>query len=382
MELEGMRFSSNLLKPVFGLCLAATAALVLLAACRDKRPTVSKTQPIQVANSFVGNEDCRECHPNAFEEHRDSRHNMTLRRMDRQELGKQSPPVGKIPNSAYSLVSMGNGFGFGLTDGPKHQLQLVFGSGKSGMAFASIPAAGVFAEARMSFYPATRRWFITPGQQNISDRVIGNMMRGKPARQCLECHTVTLPADTLMPEKKFFGVGCESCHGAGGAHVAAMRAGDLARLQMPKLKTMGGAAMNDLCGRCHRTEKAVIENDLEKKHTNLFQAHGLAQSACFRKSKDRLTCITCHAPHRDASTDERSYVKTCLSCHGSSQSTPMADAVAAKVCPVNPSDKCVGCHMPKINESLFPGQPRNIADHYIRVHRASEALSRSASRRE
>src|SRR5205823_2953632 len=99
------------------------------------------------------------------------------------------------------------------------------GSGKSSLAFASMPSEGVLAEARMSYYPPMKRWFVTPGQEQISSRSLGNMTRGEPARQCLGCHTVTLPASGLMPEKKFMGVGCESCHGAGGAHVAAMMAG-------------------------------------------------------------------------------------------------------------------------------------------------------------
>src|SRR5438874_4092766 len=129
-----------------------------------------------------------------------------------------------------------------------------------------------------------KRWFVTPGQEQISSRSLGNMTRGEPARQCLGCHTVTLPVSGLMPEKKFMGVGCESCHGAGGAHVAAMMAGSTGDLHMQRLGGLGGAEVNQLCGRCHRTEQAVIEKNLSRNHTDLFQAHGISQSRCFRES--------------------------------------------------------------------------------------------------
>ena len=147
-----------------------------------------------------------------------------------------------------------------------------------------------------------------------------------------------------------------------------MKAGSTRELHMQKLGGLGGAELNQLCGRCHRTEQAVIEKNLSRNHTDLFQAHGISQSRCFRESQNKLTCLTCHDPHRNASKDESGYVNACLKCHSSSSSSSRP-IPSAKVCPVNSRDKCIGCHMTPIAEPLFPGQPRSIADHYIRVHR-------------
>src|SRR5437588_357509 len=110
----------------------AGPALLLLASCTAKSPTVSASlQPAVSTNSFVGNEECRGCHAAEFEAHHGSRHDITLRPMDRESLGSQSPEPGKIGNSGYELTDMGVKYGFGLVDEQTYPLQLTFGSGKS-----------------------------------------------------------------------------------------------------------------------------------------------------------------------------------------------------------------------------------------------------------
>ncbi len=350
----------------------ATALLLLFSACAQRPPGhPSSGLPAQLANQFVGNDACSSCHPSEFQQHHASRHALALRPMDRSSLGHQAPATGPIGVSGFELTALGDGYGFGRVDGPPHPLHFVFGSGKSGFAFASIPMDGVLAEAHMSYYPPMKRWFVTPGQQDLPLDSLGNVSSGDAARQCLGCHTVTLPEDTLAPERRFMGVGCESCHGPGGAHVAAMQRGDGEQLFMERMGSWGGSRINEMCGRCHRTEQQVLSKGLSVKHTDLFQAHGLAQSACFRQSKDKLTCLTCHDPHTDASTDPHHYVTVCLQCHSSGPGTGDAVLLRASICPVNARDRCLECHMPKVAEPLFPGQPRNIADHYIRVRTQS-----------
>ena len=166
----------------------------------------------------------------------------------------------------------------------------------------------------------------------------------------------------MPPEPRFFGVGCESCHGPGGAHAQAMQKKDLSKgVLLTKLTGVGGAALNDACGKCHRTAASVENLDaVAKASTQRFQPYGLSLSACFKKSADKLTCVTCHSPHADASTDTKGYEKTCLSCHTAPQQ---------KACPVNPKEKCVSCHMP--TRKVFPGTdfPIAMADHFIRIYR-------------
>ena len=181
---------------------------------------------------------------------------------------------------------------------------------------------------------------------------------------------ITLPTEALMPEQKFMGVGCEACHGPGGLHVEAVQKKDTTHLHMDKLGTLGGVRTNDLCGRCHRTEQDVVSKNLNQKHTDLFQAHGLAQSRCFRESGDKLTCITCHDPHTNVNENHKTYIPACLKCHAGPEANSSQLLAQAKICPVNPKDNCIQCHMPKRSEPVFPGSPRRVADHFIRAYRA------------
>ncbi|HZO89452.1 MAG TPA: multiheme c-type cytochrome [Chthonomonadaceae bacterium] len=360
--------------------LVTPAVILFLAAC-GQRP---EQQPKRIAQQaiipaqFVGNAACAQCHPAEFQAHLHSHHALALRPMDRRSLGGQAPPTGHIPNTDYVMTAQGDGFRFGRVGEQANPIQLAFGSGKSGMAFAAVLTEDVLAEVRISYFPPQRKWFITPGQQDLPPRSLGNITQGEHARQCLGCHTVTLPEHGLMPEQKFMGVGCEACHGPGGAHIAAMRAGDTAHVSMERLGAWGGKRINELCGRCHRTEREVLDKNLSLEHTDLFQAYGLEQSRCFRESQDRLTCLTCHDPHTDVATDENKYTAACLRCHSAPESGKSARLVNAKVCPVNPTRHCVGCHMPKRSEPVFPGSPRRVADHFIRVHREGNSESAAA----
>ena len=52
--------------------------------------------------------------------------------------------------------------------------------------------------------------------------------------------------------------------------------------------------------------------------TQRFQPYGLMKSACFLKSGNRLSCSTCHNPHRDVETAPEAITRsTAFSTDGS-----------------------------------------------------------------
>jgi hypothetical protein len=362
-----------------GVAFLPLALLAFVACVRAPAPsdtthsaTLSAQAIEDTPQTFVGNDACRECHAEISKTHQGSRHDRTLHLLKEQSLGEQAPPTGPIPQTGFSWEALGTSFSFGNAEASKESrkaLDLAFGSGKTGMAFAAVVDKTRLAEARMSWFPLGKQWYETPGQQILPKNVPGNISEGEPARQCVGCHTITLPTDTVLPEKKFLGVGCEACHGAGNRHVVAMKAGVMARLYMDRLGTLDGNSVNELCGRCHRTEKDVMIKDLDRNKTDLFQAYGLAQSKCFQKGQ--LSCVRCHSPHTDVNTQEPRYDAVCLTCHNT-QKAQNSTEKSIKICPVNPSNKCVSCHMPKRYEPVFPGSPRHVADHFIRVHLPNE----------
>ena len=69
-------------------------------------------------------------------------------------------------------------------------------------------------------------------------------------------------------------------------------------------------------------------------------AYRLRQSLCFQKSGGRLTCTSCHDPHRTPRGAEavQQFRQSCLKCH---------NELSNRSHPQPASADCAGCHMPK-----------------------------------
>lgn len=323
------------------------------------------------ASPFVGDRECARCHAKEFEQHAHTNHARTLRPMRRDRLPAGFPATGQLADplsgTAYTVTEADRGFRMAVA-GPGgtavRTVDLALGSGKRGMTFLAVDSPQALTELRVSCFPRRRQWFVTPGQGGPAPPPVGKVHEGEAARRCIGCHTVALPASGVVPEERFMGVGCESCHGPGKAHVDAA-AFEPKPGAIESLRGLGATRLNELCGKCHRTAGDIdLENEVAAQQTQRFQPYGLMKSECFQRSGDRLSCVTCHAPHQNVETRPAAYERACLSCHGSG---PKAGQ-SSTLCPVNPRSGCVGCHMPQ--RPLMPGI--SMADHYIRVFPGTE----------
>jgi hypothetical protein len=355
----------------------------------------SVTAPEAALADFVGDQACEPCHPSIYRAHHHSRHAVTLHPMRPGHLPVPIPDHARFNDPAtglaYRLDRRGEQYVFSvLTPGePLSQpVEFLFGSGKTGVTLVSRADEGRVREFRMSYFHLRHRWEVTPGQRGAAADPLGKVHGHEMSQRCFTCHATVVAASRILPEPRFMGVGCEACHGPGRHHVDAIHR----RSPEHAIDNPGywdGDRVNQLCGRCHRTQQDLDPLDtFANSQTQRFQPLGLAKSACFRASAGRLTCITCHDAHEDARLDAGHYERVCLSCHGGQGNPTFFDAKTRKErkretdletrnhasgvalsshsCPVNPRSGCITCHMP--NREVVRGI--SMADHWIRVVRS------------
>lgn len=343
-------------------------SLVVASGCRVRPKALPPATPISTtasqSSAYAGSFACRECHKSEYETERHSHHARTLRPATLKSLGKDAPPTGQIEGTAYSVKEADGEFIFTSsgTGVGSAKLEYALGSGIANMTFVGRLTDNGLTEFRLSYNPSIRKWFLTPGQETSDDLELGTAHPAGTSRQCIQCHCDAQEPGTNRPIQGSLGVGCESCHGPGARHISTIRNGtQTANLAILNPGKTSPHEINMACGKCHRTIDDVSLTGLAPVNTARFQPYAIEISDCYRKSGNRLSCITCHNAHTDASTDINRYEKVCLSCHNS--------IAGSKVCPVNPRQKCIGCHMPQ--KRVLPGTsiPLKMTDHFIWAYR-------------
>ena len=246
---------------------------------------------------FAGSQACQPCHVEQYRKHEKSGH-------------------------AHALaVAPAGGRG-----------EWAFGAGAKAVTWVSRVDAETYMEHGLSDYPAAKTIGLTPGHKDASGRRYRTLDSQATVLRCFRCHTTGPLAleesGRIVPAE--LGVGCESCHGPGAAHV---KEGG-ARSSIFNPGQLSAASLNDYCGACHR--KADDISDWSKSWNVRHQPAYLSQSTCFRMS-GKVSCLTCHDQHGVLENQPAAYDQKCAGCHIQVRHrTPIA------------SRSCVGCHMPQV----------------------------------
>ena len=193
---------------------------------------------------------------------------------------------------------------------------------------------------------------LPPEQPSSFETAIGRPLTREFEKKCLACHGYS--PETGQKEN---GVRCESCHGPGQSHLAALSKGSgRTNLGIVNPGKLSADRQLVLCGRCH-AGFAAIQDPLPGDLLISNQVMALKNTECYIQSGAGISCTSCHDPHHNADRDVERSQAACLSCHG------LEKTGHAAVCPVNQRGGCVGCHMPSVSSGGF-----TMSDHWIRVH--------------
>ena len=208
----------------------------------------------------------------------------------------------------------------------------------------------LYKEHGLTKYTRTKREAITPGHTNAGGVPYKVFDPGAQIFRCFQCHSTGPLSYTaregIQPTE--MGVRCETCHGPGGDHA---KAPAKANIQQP-LKLYNAAGINQFCGNCHRQPPVPGEDtDFSNTWNARHQPVAFSQSACFRKSEGKLTCLTCHDAHGAKPTKQ----DACAACHPAARhSRPQAVK----------GQTCASCHMPLVR----PSADLQFANHWIGIY--------------
>ncbi len=353
------------------LCLVLVISLGTAFAFASKTAAVDTAKPNPP--KYVGSEACAGCHKEISQSFRQTGmgRSMSSAASSVADLHlKASGPISNGPPNRIFESFARDGILFQTESGEQagkfvfrstYRMDYAIGSGEHGLSFLSLRGRHLF-QAPLSWYASTNAWDLSPGY----DRIDFGLSRPIPTG-CIACHSARpqpVPdRGGLFEDPPFLElpIGCENCHGPGEAHVSHPTSQTIvnpARLK-PRLA-------DNVCMFCHENGDsrillpgkaysdfrpgtylgdtvAIFKMRTTKGDTDVLEHNdAMEHSRCFRASQGKLSCITCHDPHRriDRSQAAAFYREKCFTCHNdSSCKLPLASR--------QPNDDCAGCHMPK-----------------------------------
>ena len=244
----------------------------------------------------------------------------------------------------------------------EQRVDWILGSGHTSRTYLYATPGGELYQLPIAWYSQSREWRMAPGYDRADHEGVTRRVR----HECMFCHNA-YPA--VAPESLSFwraqsfprelpqGTGCQRCHGPGAKHVETRT-----RETIVNPARLGTRLRNDICYQCHM-QPTVIMPALRRFGRDVYSfrpgqalagyaaridideagmsrgerfeinhhPYRLEQSRCFTESEGRLSCLTCHDPHRKI-TDAAHFRKACLSCHGRAHRA---------------TEDCTSCHMQK-----------------------------------
>jgi Tfp pilus assembly protein PilF len=244
----------------------------------------------------------------------------------------------------------------------RQQLKYYVGSNTRGRTFL-FDIDGFLYQSPINYFAAKHVWDMSPGYGQLRAMELNHPVDAT----CLFCHASRVQSPVTGTVNRFAGepflqagVSCERCHGPGSEHAAG-------RGSMVNPAKLTGERRDGICMQCHlegvaritragRHQQDYAPGAILSDSLAIFvpadaatqdlgavsQVEALARSRCKLPSGDRLSCITCHDPHRQVTGTEKAgyYRARCIGCHA-----PKADHHYQE------QQDCTTCHMPRADSA-------------------------------
>ncbi|HEV3334549.1 MAG TPA: multiheme c-type cytochrome [Bryobacteraceae bacterium] len=318
---------------------------------------------------FVGSATCKACHAGIYDRWKKTR-------MANVVQDPKEHPEAIIPDlsKADPLLTFN-----------KNDIALVYGSKwkqryfkKVGDDYYPLPAQWDIAAK------VWRTYFVREGTDWWVSHYPADNMQRPTGPTCDGCHSVNYNVQTKTPTE--WNVGCEKCHGPGSIHAAGPARANI--VNPARLTAFRG---NDVCIQCH-SQSRPLKNPIEGRyydgpvgfqpgmnledfvaledhkagettfthfpdgtgHKNRMQGNDFVQSVMYTRG---IACYSCHDVHGTANNADllKPAQVMCLECHGpKSPNGPHTATIEQHTHHREGSsgNECVGCHMPKIEQTI------------------------------
>ncbi len=373
---------------------------------------INKTQPFndQRGESFAGAASCRQCHQAIYDSVLLSAHfNATMAASNENVQGHF--------NTGQNVFDYNDSTKLVMEDRDSGLYQVLYINGREKQAYRFDITFGLrnaqtwlywqddkTYELPVSYYASVNSWATSPGFSAAHPdfkRFIG--------KDCFECHSSNMRSElnastagiteVMVKSSLVYGIDCERCHGPAANHVNYHTEYPLIKTAkyITAIRSLNQQQKLDMCAVCHsgndklklesrfrfrpgdtlanffmsRPPDAAVKNDFDV-HGNQYRL--LSESQCFLGSK-KMTCSTCHNPHKDANDGLVFYSQKCMSCH--SEATHNFCSVADSLGPVI-KNNCIDCHMPRKPSEAISFQlagKTETSSYLLRTHRIAIYLA-------
>lgn len=206
-------------------------------------PASSQPKPSAAQSPYLGAQACAACHAEIVEKQQKASMAKALEPIsDCQILRSNTDLKFRQGQFSYRITRQGDKSIYNISDGNSEisiPLLYCFGQGKAGQTYV-YEYSGAMYESRLSFYKEISGLDITLGHANNIPKTLveaaGRQISVDETQRCFGCHTTgAVRGSRLQLDHYFPGVSCESCHGPGAQHVAAIKAGEKVSVKMKPL---------------------------------------------------------------------------------------------------------------------------------------------------